>query len=555
LNTLRLLPAPSRGGGGSGGTVARNERRAQPNHRPPSPAPPHKGEGWFLVAALLVSSPAFAQAPPDVHASAPTSVALTVYRDDLALVTETRRVTLPGGPARVVFDGVLDRAIPQSAVVRGLDRERERNFDFDGLTPTSLLWRSLGRVVDVVRQNPGTGVETRESATVAAAGDGVMLRYADRVEALGCSGLPERLVFSEIPEGLAARPALSAIVGDAPAGGREITLSYLATGIAWETDYVLTLDESGEKGALNAWITLTNDGEEGIVDAKLGVVAGELSRDWSASSRQSFYRYASRQCWPTGTTTDFPAIKVYAGIPPPPPPPPAPAMMAADAMAREEIIVTAARIPAREELADYQLYSLGERTGVMARQTKQLMLLSKPAVTLQRLHAFSVTSIEEGDDAVQPTQTLYRTMNEETEGLGEPLPKGTARIFAPLKIGDQDLGVQYAGEAQTYDTAVGLEWELRAGESSDVTVRPTLLARTERTRGDRTRRQDDLLLEIANASDEPRTVEIVQQVMGDSQRISRASARHVMRKGAPTWTVEVAPHSRTTLGWRVAYIE
>jgi len=43
---------------------------------------------------------------------------LTIYPDNLAMVTEVRRVTLPKGPATIRFLGVSDQIIPQSAVLQ-----------------------------------------------------------------------------------------------------------------------------------------------------------------------------------------------------------------------------------------------------------------------------------------------------------------------------------------------------------------------------------------------------------------------------------------------------
>ncbi|MDX2235437.1 MAG: hypothetical protein NW200_13140 [Hyphomonadaceae bacterium] len=499
-------------------------------------------------------APAFAQAPPDVRAGAPTSVAVTVYRDNLALITETRRVDLPGGPVRIVFDGVLDRAIPQSAVVRGLEgAERERNFDFDGLNPMSLLWRSIGAAVRVVRTNPGTGAETAEEAVVQAAGDGVVLRFADRAEALGCAGLPEKLVFARIPEGLTERPALSTVLDAAAAGPRELTLSYLATGLEWETDYVVTMSEDGARGTVTAWITLTNDGEEGFRDAQVGVVAGDLSRTWSPETQRGFQRIARRACWPQGTTSDFPPP---APPPPPPPPPPMPAaMMAREAMADEKIVVTGGRAR-REELADYQLYALAERTGVAARQTKQVMFLSKDAVAFTRVLRHQVDLYDESPAAapgpVLPTVSVLRTRNEEALGLGEPLPRGTARVFQPFA----DRGMLFAGDTPTRDTPVGLEWELATGETHDVTAQDRVVSRTKRAlSGARTRIVETRAVEIANASAKAQTVEIVQPVMGSSQRVDRASADYAMKYGAPTWTLQAPPGARLTLTYRLRYID
>ena len=220
----------------------------------------------------------------------------------------------------------------------------------------------------------------------------------------------------------------------------------------------------------------------------------------------------------------------------------------------ERIIVTGARIPAREELADYQLYTFGERTSVAAQQTKQVMFLHKDAVTFARVLRYEAGGGSTVD--AQPTTILLRTKNEEARGLGDPLPRGDARVFAPLIIAGHDLGVLFSGESSTRDTAVGLDWELETGENHDVTVLETVLSETSRDISrDRSRVTADMRLEIANATDATQTVEIVQPVMGGSQHIANENARHAMKDGAPTWTLQAPAHSQLVLTYRVRYIE
>lgn len=225
-------------------------------------------------------------------------------------------------------------------------------------------------------------------------------------------------------------------------------------------------------------------------------------------------------------------------------------MMARDAMAKDdEIIVTGSQIR-REELADYQLYLLNERTGVAAKQTKQVMFLHKANVRFDRVLRFEAGENDTGTP--EPTSILLRAKNEEARGLGDPLPRGTVRVFAPFA----DRGVLYAGEADARDTPVGVEWEIETGESHDVTVRESLASRSERNlSGDRQRVTERRALEIANATDRTQTVEIAQQVAGSSQRISGASAPHAMKHGEPTWTLSVPAHARISLSYTVRYID
>ena len=125
-----------------------------------------------LIAALALAGPATA----DVVSSGPASVAVTIYRDDavpdpaaahwaglgLGMITETRDGDLPAGQSRLLLEGVADGALPETAAIEGLPEQiREQTFDYDLLSPGSLIEHSLDRPVELVRLNPKTGAIQR----------------------------------------------------------------------------------------------------------------------------------------------------------------------------------------------------------------------------------------------------------------------------------------------------------------------------------------------------------------------------------------------------------
>lgn len=511
--------------------------------------------GRALILAALAAAPG-AAADTIARAGPARDVVVTIYRDNLALITETRDVTLSSEGGQIEFPGVLEGALAESAVVRGLEgRERERNFDFDGLSAQALLAKSVGAPATVVRAHRRTGKTSEEPATIAAAGTGVALQFRDRLEALGCSGFPEKLVLNKIPAGLKERPTLSTTLAPGPAGARTVTLSYLALGLGWKADYVVTERGPDAPYQVDAWVTLTNQGAEGFRDAQVGVVAGELNRVLSAPTRAFLRHAASRVCWPGQTTSDVPLrdfgrSRMRNGMfPPPPPPPPAPAMMAADAMAKE-IMVTASGVQ-REELADYQFYRLAGPTTLDARQTKQVRFLSKPAAIAARLYRAEINRVL-GNDAPSATAILLRFKNDEGQGMGEPLPKGTARVFAPFA----GRALYVGADDDLRDTARGLEWELKVAASQAVSVQArTVEGSTQALARDRKRRIEIREVRVANALAAPATVELAERIHGDSQRIGGETVRHRMKDGAPTWTIIVAPGADQVLRYRVSWIE
>ena len=87
----------------------------------------------LICLAMLL--PAAAGAQPVAVSPRPDSVAVTVYRNPYAspgsrlnlswlngyaLITETRRVTIPAGESELRFEGVAGGILPQSAIVAGL---------------------------------------------------------------------------------------------------------------------------------------------------------------------------------------------------------------------------------------------------------------------------------------------------------------------------------------------------------------------------------------------------------------------------------------------------
>ena len=140
----------------------------------------------LLLFVLAGAVPARAQTV--ITSAGPDKVSVTLYRDPnrgaqsainrsypqgFALVTETRTVTIPAGPAVIRFEGVAGNILPESALVSGLpDGVEEKNLDANLLSPRSLFDRALGRRVLVRRTNPATGKAQLLQATLRSSANG-----------------------------------------------------------------------------------------------------------------------------------------------------------------------------------------------------------------------------------------------------------------------------------------------------------------------------------------------------------------------------------------------
>jgi hypothetical protein len=512
----------------------------------------------WLVLAAWAALPARAQDEVTIYSPRAESIAVTIYRDDLALVTETRTVDLPAAAVTLVIEDVVETLLPQSAIITETARSPvESNFDFDRLTPRSLLEHSIGATVTITRTNPATGRVTRTPATVVAVGEGVVLATADGNEALYCSGLPERLEPTQVPDELLAKPRLSVKLAAGEPGPRTVKVSYLAHGFTWSSDYVAHLNERSDAMLLQGWATLTNATGTVFEQAEVQLVAGRLNilaAEEGGSAAEPVYTDGDE----TEVEARERAIREEAesevallrecfasDVPLPPRGASFPtmlfenrrfAMAAADTL--EEIMVTGSRIE-REELGDYQLYRLPWRTDLAARQTKQVLFLDEPEVRVERFYGFRLPSFTESpDEDVAIPDLIVRFENTERQGLGEPLPSGVVRVFE--EYGGRDV---FAGEAEVGDRPVGLPVELVLGRALNVMLEVT----TDWAYGERRRTEDRIVVmtehRIVNNKSVPIDLEIRHGVDAELLNVRVDDTSRPMRRkyGDLAWRFVVPP--------------
>jgi hypothetical protein len=461
----------------------------------------------LLVAGLLAATVAHAADPArDVASSAADreAVAVTVYNDDLALVKERRKVDLPAGLARLSLREVAAQMRPETALLRAVSGQAfvliEQNFDFDLLTPQKLLEKYVGRQVTVIRSHPTSDAEKRETATVLAAGQGTVLRFADRIE----TGVPGRLAFDSVPANLRDRPTLSVLL-DAAGGKQSVELSYLTSGLAWKADYVANLSADGKALDLNGWVTLTNRSGAGFDNTTLQLVAGTVNRVRQADMR------------------------VMA--------------MAAPAAARAKVAEAT-----QEALMDYHLYSFERPTSIADNQTKQLALLSASAVPVRREYLLAGNEYYYRDRYGQIGQKIKPAVFIEFENkggqLGKPLPAGIVRVYAK----DSKGAAQFVGEDRIEHTAKNEKLKLRLGEAFDITA--------ERKQTNYKRIADNVTesswrIELRNAKDEAVTVRVQEPLPGDWEMIQESQKHAKDSARVASWNVVVPPGDKAVLDYTV----
>jgi len=514
----------------------------------------------LILLALLCAAPAAAGAQPIVTSDGPQGVEVTVYRDPdrsldtpmnldmlngFALISERRRVRLPAGESVIRFEGVAAGIVPQTAIVTGFaDGIVERNRDAYLLSPATLLDRSLGRRVHLRRTSRATGaVREQEAEIVSSAAGALVMRTADGLESLRCTGIPETIVYEEVPATLSARPTLSVRTRSRTAVEAVVTLSYLAAGFDWQANYIGQLSPDEQRLDLFAWLTLGSNDETSFPNADTQAVAGQINYT-RAQPEPVEGPPLTLQCWQHLTTSDIP----LQDLPPPPPLPAAPPMNED----YETIVVTGSRVAApslesatpiavltaeQENLGDLKLYRVPEPVTVAANAQKQVALLVRQ-VRVDTVYRARLDASNPGHQS-QATRFIV-TRNREAEGLGLPLPAGGMTLFTqrqgrPLLI----------GEAMLYDRAVGDDVEIGFNQSPSVQVS---------VEGVRNSKGELESYRLVVTNDQPRPVSFEAELEVPDNRRLQPGQRLQERDGRPLWRVTVPANGSATLPYRVAEI-
>lgn len=431
-------------------------------------------------------------------------VGVTIYNAGLALVHDRRHVGLSGGVNRVGWRDVSANIDPTTALIEsdtapGGISVLEQNFNFDLLKPSTLLEKYVGRDVTVVHDRVVPGEPRRETARILSTNEGIVLKYADRIE----TEIDGHIVFPSIPDNLRDRPTLVLEVNSSLDRAQDLDLSYLTTGIGWAADYVGVVAPKEDKLDLNGLVTLSNTSGTTYRNARLQLVAGNVN------------------------VTEAPSLKTM------------------------EAIGRAAAPPAsgfrQENFGDYHLYTLQRPTTISDNQTKQVALLSAHAVPLRKTYELRgsgeyYTSAQPDLGDRIPVGVYFAFENKGGE-LGVPLPGGIVRLYKR----DSGGATQFLGSDRIDHTPRNERVRLHVGDAFDVTARKK---QTDfRTVGKPTRPEDESSYEIVlrNAKEAPVDVLVIEPLPGEWQIVAE-SAKHVKSSSTTaTWTIRVPAGGQTTL--------
>src|SRR5438067_9020608 len=440
-----------------------------------------------------------------------TDLNVTVYNSNIALIRDVRNLGLPTGTFRLKFIDIAATVNPATVHFRALtDPEKlgviEQNYEYDLLEPAKLLHKYVGKEVTLVRsyQESGTTKHEEIKATLLSDNNGPVWRIGNDI----VTGMfAESYRFPEVPANLYDRPTLLMSLENSGPRKQQVEASYLATNLSWNADYVLTVARDDKNADLDGWVTVVNNSGTAFHNARLQLVAGELNR--------------------VPTESRIRAMDMA---------------MSAPAKAKEQF--------QQEAFSEYHLYSLGRKTSVEDKETKQISLLQGSGVPVEKIFMVNGQSYyyrnpqNPGAPLKDPVMVYYKFKNEEKAGLGIPLPAGNVRVYQK----DSKGGILFAGEDRIDHTPKDEFVNIHIGNAFDVVAEHK---QTDYKRIHTHTWEFEYEVTLRNHKDIPIVVQVNEPIGGDWERLSSTYKFTKTAAFAAQFNVPVAKDGTSVLKYRV----
>jgi hypothetical protein len=441
-----------------------------------------------------------------------TDLAVTIYNSNIALIRDVRELQFGRGTFHLKFMDIAATVNPATVHFRSLTEPDkvgvlEQNYEYDLLEPAKLLNKYVGKEVTLVRSYMDNGTTKHEEikATLLANNNGPVWKIGNDI-VTGVYG--ESYRFPEVPANLYDRPTLLMSLQNLGAVKQKIETSYLAGNLSWNADYVLTVGRDDKAADLDGWVTVINNSGTAFRNARLQLVAGDLNRLPEATR----YRAAD--------------------------------MITAAPMAK------AAQQFQQENFSEYHLYSLGRRTSVEDKETKQISLLEGTGVPVEKLFVvngqnfYYHNSQNPGSPIKDPVMVFYKFKNEEKAGLGIPLPAGNVRVYQK----DSKGGLLFIGEDHIDHTPKDEFITVKIGNAFDVVSERK---QTDyKSLGSRTWEME-FEITLRNHKDTPVTVQVNEPIGGDWEMLNSTYKATKTAAFAAQFDVPVKANGESVLKYRI----
>ena len=372
----------------------------------------------FSALFALASFPGFAQ----TETAKPPSV--TIYNQNFAVVRDTVALDLKTGINNVRFADTTARVETDSVILRDPSSKialqiLEQNYRNDPVTQELMLSFNEGKTIDF-QIDVGWGQKKIVQGKIVRSGytrQGQNASPIIEVDGKLQFSLPGQPIFPALADDTILKPMLDWQIRTAKPAKLDAELAYVTGGMTWEADYNVIAPEKSDLLDITGWVTFNNQSGKTFKDAKIKLMAGDVSKIQRGQPRAEF--------------------------------------------AMKAMEMNAASVPNFSEKAfeDYHLYTLERPATLRDRETKQVEFVRATGVKSQRVYiydglkldpnqyrGYSMESIRNNENYGTESNTKVAVVrefkNSEANHLGIPLPKGRVRFYKQ----DEDGQPEFTGE-------------------------------------------------------------------------------------------------------------
>jgi len=474
---------------------------------------------------------------------------LTIYNQNFAVVRDTAPLDLKKGVNKVRFTETTAHLEPDSVMLRDPAGKRmlqilEQNYRADPVSEGLLLNLCEGKTIEFLVQRDGK-TETVKGKIVRSgyvphwqAMPRYGQAYYQRQMAYGQGqgnqpiievngqlrfSLPGIPLFPSLADDTILKPTLQWIIETDEGGPLTAELCYVTGGMSWEADYNMVAPEEGDVLDLVGWVTMDNQCGKTFEDAKIKLMAGDVSKIQRG--------------------------EVLSGA------------LQMEFRAGEEM----APPVSEKAFEEYHLYTVARRTALHDRETKQVEFVRAAGVQSRRMYVYDGFRLDPRYRGYPPEsirqEPYYGTQsnpkvwvmrefaNTEANHLGLPLPKGRVRFYRRAAAGQ----LEFTGENVIDHTPRDETVRVYVGNAFD------LVGERRRTnyKIDTNRKwlDESFEIKVRNHKKEPAQVKVVEHLYRWINWEITAKSDDYQKKDSQTieFPVQVEPDKEKTVTYSVHY--
>jgi len=479
--------------------------------------------------------------------------ALTIYNGGFAVVRDQVELDLKRGQSTVAYGNATAHLEPQSVVLRDPDDKwnlsvLEQNYRADPLSQGLLLSLFEGKTIEfekvidgeieiidgtIIRSGYvphvnayntyGQNYRARQQAAAYGGGGQPIIEVDGKLR----FGLPGQPVFPSLGADTILKPTLEWLIASDRKGKLDAEVSYVTHGMNWLADYNVIAPEKSDTVDFVGWITMDNQTGRSFEKAKIKLMAGDVKKVNEA-------RYGNEEVY------ELSAFSV------------------GDRAA-----------PQVEEKAfdDFHLYTIGRRTTLRDRETKQVEFIRASGVKAKRVYVYDGAFIPANryrgwnresirQDQSFGTQSnpkvwiIQEIDNSEENGLGIPLPKGKTRFYRQ----DADDGqLEFTGENIIDHTPKNELLRINTGNAFDIVGERN---RTDYRVDNRAHWIEEAFeIKVSNRKEEAVTVRVTEHLYrwDNWELLSRSDEYEKVDSDTIAFNVEIPADSEKVVTYRVKY--